>query len=145
MKSKVFDNLFLRLRSRFGSISIEKRHVARRLLHMRREGIVSVTGFMSDQRVSHLDSSINVDFLGRETPMILGTEQLAAKFRMPAVYWDIRRTGRGHYAITARLLAENPEELPEGELTRRYARALTDTIRRDPSNWLWSHKRWKKL
>jgi KDO2-lipid IV(A) lauroyltransferase len=32
----------------------------------------------------------------------------------------------------------------EGELTVMFARFLEDSIRKQPENWLWSHRRWKR-
>ena len=145
LKNEGFDRWFLKLRSRFHSVSLAKHSVARDLLRMRRDGLLSVTGFMSDQRVSHLDSPLPVSFLGRPTEAILGTELLASKLGLAAVYWDLTRTSRGHYRITTRLISDNPAELPQGELTRRYFSLLETTIRRDPANWLWSHNRWKRV
>ena len=41
------------------------------------------------------------------------------------------------------LAAVDAGKLPEGELTIKYAHYLEDVIRRNPSMWLWSHRRWK--
>jgi len=41
------------------------------------------------------------------------------------------------------LITENPRELPEGELTKIYVAKLEQAIRNNPSNYLWSHRRWK--
>lgn len=145
MSNRAVDRLLLGIRSRFHSVSIAKDSVARDLFMMHRRGVLTVTGFMSDQKVSHRDSFISLPLLGRTTEVIDGTAQLAARLDMAAVYWDIERTGRGRYAITTRVLAEHPAQLPPGELTRRYVECLEETIRRDPSNWLWSHNRWKRV
>lgn len=145
LKNRGFDRWFLHLRSRFGSVSLPKHTVARDLLRLRREGKLTVTGFMSDQRVSHLDHTLDVTLLGRPTEAIMGTEQLAARLDLAAVYWDITRTGRGHYRITTRMIDEHPSRLAPGELTRRYMAMLEETIRRQPANWLWSHNRWKRV
>lgn len=143
LKSESFDRLMLELRSRFGSVSIPKESTLRHLLRYRKDGMPSITGFMSDQHPSHGDPGHSTTLLGHPTRMISGTETLARKLDFAAVYWDMERTSRGHYRITTRLLAEHPAELPEGELTERYTRALEATVRRNPAIWLWSHKRWK--
>ena len=116
LANKSADRWFLSVRSRFRSVSLPKRGVFRDLLRMR-----------------------------RPTEVISGTEVLAAKLDLAAVYWDITRISRGHYSITTHMLAEHPGQLPQGELTRRYISHLEATIRRDPSNWLWSHNRWKQV
>lgn len=143
LKSESFDRLMLHIRSRFGSESYPKSTALRSLLRIRRDGCLSITGFMSDQHPGHGDPGYLTTLLGRPTLMITGTETLARKLDMAVVYWDMEHVARGHYRITTRLIAENCRDLPEGAVTERYTRMLEETIRRDPSIWLWSHKRWK--
>lgn len=137
------DALMLRLRSRFGSVSLPKAIVFRSLAMWRAKGIVSVTGFMSDQKPSHGDPTVPLLFLGRPTAFISGTETLARRLGMAAIYWDMEKTSRGHYRITCRPLADNVAETAPGEITRSYAAMLEKTITRNPAIWLWTHKRWK--
>lgn len=143
LRDKTFDRLMLDIRSRFGSRSLPKASVLRDLLRMRRDHIVSITGFMSDQHPSHGDPGHLTTLLGRPTLMISGTETLARKLDMAVIYWDMSRPSRGHYHITTRLITEHPADEPDGAVTETYTRMLEQTIRRDPALWLWSHKRWK--
>lgn len=143
LRNKMFDALMLRVRSRFGSISIPKAVVLRRLIGMKREGLVTVTGFMSDQKPSHGDPTLPLLFLGRPTAFITGTEELARRLNMAAVYWDMHKVSRGHYRIVTRVISENVADTAHGEVTRAYAAMLEQTIERNPAIWLWSHKRWK--
>lgn len=143
LRSEAFDGLMLGIRSRFGSESIDKKVALRRLLQYRREGRLSITGFMSDQHPSHGDPGLITTFMEQPTAIITGTETLARRLGMALIYWDMERVGRGRYRITTRLIADDAASLAEGEATRRYAQMLETTIRRDPSIWLWSHKRWK--
>jgi Kdo2-lipid IVA lauroyltransferase/acyltransferase len=53
------------------------------------------------------------------------------------------RTGRGYYTIVAEMLFRHPNETPEGEITETFNKRLEKEILRDPTIWLWSHKRWK--
>lgn len=144
LRSEAFDGLMLGIRSRFGSESIDKKVALRRLLQYRREGRLSITGFMSDQHPSHGDPGLITTFMEQPTAIITGTETLARRLGMALIYWDMERLGRGRYRVTTRLIADDAASLPEGEATRRYAQMLETTIRRDPSIWLWSHKRWKR-
>lgn len=143
LRNRLFDRLMLDVRSRFDSLSLPKSMVLRDLIKLRRAGKITVTGFMSDQKPSHGDPTVPIVFLGRPTAFISGTEHLAAKMGMPAVYWDTDKIARGRYKVTCRLLADDPASLPDRELTHRYAAALQQTILRDPSIWLWTHDRWK--
>lgn len=143
LRNEWFDRWYLRLRSRFGSVSYPKRTVLRDLIRDRRDGIKTVTGFMSDQKPSHGDPTYITNFLNHPTAMITGTETLARKMDMAVVYWDMEKISRGHYRITVREMAEHPSEWQPMELTAKYTELLQATIRRDPSIWLWTHKRWK--
>ncbi|MCM1020608.1 MAG: lysophospholipid acyltransferase family protein [Muribaculum sp.] len=143
LKNPWFNDYFLKLRSRFGSESYDKRVVLRHLLQLRRAGVLNITGFMSDQKPSHGDTLHVVNFLNHPTAMITGTETLARKLDMAVLYWDVEKPSRGHYRLTVKLVAEHPADLPEFGVTDSYARLLEQTIRRTPANWLWTHNRWK--
>ena len=143
LKSKFFDHLMLKLRSRFHSVGYPKANTFRCLLKARKEGKITVTGFMSDQHPSHGDPGHYTEFLNHPTLFITGTETVARKLKSAAVFWDMSKPKRGHYVITVRPLADDASTMAEGELTENYARMLEQTIRRTPSLWLWTHKRWK--
>lgn len=138
-----FDAYFLKLRSRFGSVSYDKRLVFRDLLRLKRDGKLSITGFMSDQKPSHNDTVHVVKFLNHPTAIITGTETIVRKLDLVAIYWDMEKVKRGHYRITARLISDNAAAMPQFEITDTYTRMLETTILRQPSIWLWSHRRWK--
>lgn len=143
LRDKAFDAIMLRVRSRFGSVSIPKAVVLRRLISLKRDGMVTVTGFMSDQKPSHGDPTLPLLFLNRPTAFITGTEELARRLNMAAVYWDMYKESRGHYRIVTRVISDNVADTPHGSVTRTYAAMLGQTIERNPAIWLWTHKRWK--
>ncbi len=143
LRNRHFDALMLHVRSRFGSESIAKKVTLRRLLELRREGVPSITGFMSDQKPSHGDAVHVVDFMHRRTAVITGTETLARRLGMAVVYWDMSKPSRGHYTIRVRLIADDISAMPQGAVTDTYFKLLQETIDRQPSIWLWSHNRWK--
>jgi len=143
LRDKAMDALMLRIRSRFGARSLPKKNTLRALLGLRREGLPSVTGFMSDQKPSHGDPTYVTTFLSHPTAFITGTETLARRLGMAAVYWDITRRGRGRYHLAVRIISEDVAATEPMAVTAEYVRMLEATIRRDPANWLWSHKRWK--
>lgn len=143
LRNHAFDALMLRIRSRFGSLSFAKATVFRDLVHLKRDNVLTVTGFMSDQKPSHNDPTVVTMFLNRPTAFISGTETLARRIGLAAIYWDMEKTARGHYRITCRLLDDGTHAGEPGTLTRNYAAMLQDTITRNPAIWLWTHKRWK--
>ena len=52
---------------------------------------------------------------------------------------------RGKYKFETEVLVEDVSNLKEGELTRLYRDKLEETIRQNPDNYLWSHRRWKLI
>lgn len=85
-----------------------------------------------------------VQFLNQPTAMLGGPEYIAAKLNLPVVFLHIFRVRRGRYSIRFTAITEDPSMLEEGEITRRYARLLEESINKNRYNWLWSHKRWKR-
>ena len=143
LRNKWFDAIMLRMRSRFHSVSLAKKVAFLDLMRYKRRDIPTITGFMSDQHPSAGDPGCPVMFLNHPTAMITGTETVARRLDAMVIYWDIHRLRRGHYHVKTHFLTDDPGSLPEGELTRTYARMLQQTIERDPANWLWTHNRWK--
>jgi len=97
----------------------------------------------ADQNPSKRKKSIWVDFLGIDTAFLDGPERYAKKYNYPVVYMDVQRKKRGYYTIELSVIAPDPSELPDGEITKRYAEKLESVILKEPGNWLWSHRRWK--
>lgn len=143
LRNRWFDTMMLRIRSRFGSHSYPKKTVFRDLIKEKRTGLPAMVGFMSDQKPSHGDTIHVVSFLNHPTAVITGTETLARRLDMAAIYWDMEKVSRGHYKITNRLISDRLADEPQYSITDRYAAMLEKTIMRDPAVWLWSHKRWK--
>lgn len=143
LKNKWYDEYMLRLRSRFNSLSFKKKTVLRDLLLLRRREMPSITGFMSDQKPSKGDESHIVKFLNHPSAVITGTEQVARKLDMAVVYFDMHKLSRGHYELEVKLITDNTSTMKPMAITDTYVTLLEETIKRNPSIWLWTHNRWK--
>jgi KDO2-lipid IV(A) lauroyltransferase len=98
---------------------------------------------MSDQHPSSRKKAIWVDFLGRGTACLHGADHYARKFDYPVYYMHIRRVKRGYYEASFDLIHASPSELGSSDLIQQYMGILEQEIKRKPSDWLWSHRRWK--
>ena len=85
-----------------------------------------------------------VDFLNQKTYMLPGPDFLATRLKMPAVYLRMDMISRGRYHIEYEKISEPSENRGEYYVTREFARLLEEDIKKNPVNWLWSHKRWKR-
>lgn len=144
-ESRVMDKIMLKVRSRFGAISIPMADTLREIIRQRNAGKTLVIGFIADQAPFWNNIHYWTNFLNHEkTPMFTGTERLVKKADFAALYLDIQRESRGHYVARCTLLTDTPKERSEFEITEMAARALETSIFRQPYLWLWTHNRWKR-
>ena len=144
LENPTIDRLFLRLRQRWGAVCIALTDILRKTIEYKRQGKVSVIGYIGDQ-VPHWNNIHHwCQFLNHDTPVMTGAERIARKNRQALIYLDIRRLRRGYYECDFRLITRHPEQMAEYEPTDMYYQMLEETIRRQPELWLWSHNRWKR-
>lgn len=146
LEDQAMDELFAEQRRRFGALLTPKTLVVRSLAeHLREETDRRyLMAMITDQAPGVDHANYFTDFLHQPTAMLDGVERLARRYDLPVLYFDIERAGPMRFIGHFHLITSTPRELPEGEITERYARLLEATIRRDPALWLWSHKRWKR-
>jgi KDO2-lipid IV(A) lauroyltransferase len=131
------------LRHRFnpdGTIPFQ--HTYRALVRNRKE-MVTLNAIAADQTPTRAEINYWKTFLNQETPFFMGVEKLARSLDFTVVFMDIRRTGRGKYIGEIQMITREPKNTADHEITDHYIRLLEDSIRRQPDNWLWSHRRWK--
>ena len=83
--------------------------------------------------------------MGVEVPVFNGAEQMAVKFDLPVVFADINRTKRGHYEINIDMISEKPMETKKNEITDIFTERLEAQIRKDPTQYFWTHNRFKHM
>ena len=130
-----------RLRTRFGSRLVPAKELLADII--KRRGVVRAVAMVADQEPTTSEHKHWTRFLNRDTAFYMGPEEIARVTRFPVFFIGLRRTARGHYEMQLTPLARAGEALPTGELTERYARLVETQIRAAPSDWPWSHKRWK--
>ena len=100
-------------------------------------------GLVADQSPGSPSNAYWANFFGYPTPFVRGPERGARAGDIPVLFAYIYKSKRGYYRGRLEIGSENPAQLPEGELTRRYADFMERCISELPSLWLWSHRRWK--
>lgn len=142
LRDKYLDELFKRIRSRFGGYNIPKHSTAREIIKLKHDGKKMVVGLITDQWPSGYDKYWTT-FLGQETAFLNGAERIAKMMNFPVFYCELSKKCRGYCEAEFKLMTETPKETREGEITEMFAHRLEQTIRKEPAYWLWSHKRWK--
>jgi KDO2-lipid IV(A) lauroyltransferase len=102
-----------------------------------------VYGFLFEQSPHKSKVKYDLQFLNQTTPVHLGVENVAKIKNAIVITLDIVRVKRGYYVGKYRLLTDTPNETSKYEITNELFRRLEETIKHDPAQWLWSHRRWK--
>jgi KDO2-lipid IV(A) lauroyltransferase len=143
LKSRAFDYLYQRIRTRFNGNVVTKEDTYRLVVRLRRDNIPGVFGLVSDQSPSRNNLNYWTSFLNQDTAILTGPERMARQTGFAIVFADVSKVKRGYYQTRYICLTDQPKAEPENALTERYARLMEASILRDPAYWLWTHKRWK--
>ncbi|MBR1878479.1 MAG: lysophospholipid acyltransferase family protein [Paludibacteraceae bacterium] len=145
-KNASMDALMLDIRSRRGGECVEKQRILREMVRCRANKQPVTIGLISDQKPRPEVTRTWVEFLHQETGFLDGGEMLSRKFGYPVFYAYITHPERGYYKCDFRLIAAQPAQTQDGEITTAYARLLEENIKAQPALWLWTHNRfqWKR-
>lgn len=136
------DKYFNKSRSRFG-IQLVSIRDTKEFFIMHKPKPVAVY-MIADQFPPVKERQKEVVFFNSVTPFLHGPEKYATMLNIPVLFLDLKRVNRGYYQFSLTELSPEPQNLPENELTQRYASLLQKSISDQPESWVWSHKRWKR-
>ena len=141
VKNKIFEKITSDIRQRYGTILIPATKFRSRFHQLSQES--HVLTLVADQNPGTPKKAYWLPFFGKMTPFVTGPEKGARMNNSAVAFANFFPLRRGHYDYDVRLITMNAEELPEGELTRLFVAYIEESIRKNPKNYLWSHRRWK--
>jgi len=113
---------------------------------MRHKGEKKIYNFNTDQSpYGNSSANIFVDFLHQDTRTMTAAAALAHKFGFSVAYQNMRPQSRGHYLIEYTTICEDASKMSVEDIMQRYYELLQKDIEAMPSNYLWTHKRWKDV
>lgn len=134
-----------KMRTRFGSRTVDKKTSAREMFRLLRSG--EILGIVADLNVQPHEG-VFVDFFGVPAATTNGIAKLALRTNavvLPA--FAIWSEEKQKYLMTVNPPVEiektNDDARDVRELTQKITKVIEDVIRRHPEQWLWIHKRWK--
>ncbi len=101
--------------------------------------------FITDQSPTNLEKADWIHFLNQDTPWLHGADRIAREWGWPVVHMEIIRVKRGFYEVELELIEDDPKKTSEGDINFKYVKILEKQILRKPEEWLWSHRRWKRV
>jgi KDO2-lipid IV(A) lauroyltransferase len=123
---------------------LESRRVLRYALEHRSER--KVYNFITDQYpyFSKKDP-LHVRFMNQDTVTMTGAADLARKLGMSVFFLSTLEEEQGRYRFRYIPICEDASSLSSGEIMARYYALLDEDLRKQPWNYLWTHRRWKIL
>jgi KDO2-lipid IV(A) lauroyltransferase len=105
-----------------------------------------ILGILIDQDTD-VESAF-VDFMGKPAWTPTAAASMAIKFGAPVIFGTIQRGGDNRHTITI----EGPLELvrtgnDEKDIianTAMFTKKIEDCIARNPEQWVWMHRRWRR-
>lgn len=138
--NKAFNKLFYNLRARYNSIMVSTTDFKNK-----KEEILTnpySLALAADQN-GNPDSCYWLYFFSKPAPFVTGPAKGAIKNNTAIVFAHFRIKERGHYHFDTTVIAENANEFSPEALTLRFRDLLEQTIKDNPDNYLWSHRRWR--
>lgn len=140
LDNKMWDDIFIKLRSRWNAHIVPMKKAPRVLLDSHNSPWVC--GFIADAWTRHTNNDVWIDFLNQKTRIITGPEEIGDKVGSDFFYLEMIRRKRGYYNITFHKLHPSDTSVSYPYL-REFWKEFEKTIEKGPAYWLWSHKRWK--
>ena len=148
--ARPIDNPFLnrvveRTRARFGNEVIYKRGALKKILALLKNN--GVVGILMDQSVISSEGVV-AEFLGKKDYTMKTPALIAMKTGSPVIPAFIKRVDRGHrIEIGEEIEIDRTEDDDQAVVnnTIRFSRHIEEYIRHNPSEWLWIHRRWKRI
>lgn len=142
MSSKFWDQKINERRERFGMKVIHSKNFKEEIAKNLQSPIAILT--LADQSPGNSNKAYWMNFLNQNTAVQFGTEQMAHEYNLSVVYFSIHKVKRGFYKMELKLISDDPRKCSWGEITEKHVSLLEEAIKNNPSQWIWSHKRWKR-
>lgn len=142
ISSEAVDRLFKKLRNK-GTTVLVGVHEFKSMAHTVFNGQYAL-GLIADQNAGKAALGYWLNFFGKPVPFVTGPDKGARKNNPAIVFVKFVKLKRGYYRFENTVVAEEGAQYKEGELTRMYRDFLEKTIKEQPANYLWTHRRWRK-
>lgn len=139
--NKALDKIFFDFRKRYGTVLISATDFKNKMhsIFTKQHTI----GLAADQNPGVPSNAYWMHFFGRPVPFVTGPSKGAVKNNSAVVMFGFSKIKRGYYHFSATLIAEKAAAYTPQQLTILYKNELEKVIRKDPANYLWSHRRFK--
>ena len=145
LTNKYFQKKIKTSREKYGSFLLSRYKIFEFVESLKKSKDYGLLGFIGDQSPKKKSKSYHRNFMGVKVPVFTGAERIAKKYNYPVFYCQINRVKRGFYEATITALAPKPNEFKKNAITDLFFEKLEQQIKKKPSEYLWTHNRFKYL
>ena len=142
MTNKYFDKLFKKIRKKHKAFLISRYNI-KEFMSSLDDNKYYLFGFAADQSPRKVGKSYINKFFGHKVPIFTGAERFAKDYNLAVVFADINREKRGYYKTKFIEIIDKKDT--EYSITDQFITLLENQVKRDPSQYFWSHNRFKHL
>ena len=143
LSNPFFDKKTRETRGKYRTTLVPTKDIYKVISSNSKNNIISIYGFLGDQSPKINKVHYWSKFLNVKVPIHTGAEMLAKKNNLSVVAFHTKKVKRGYYESTFKLLAENPNDFKNYEITDLYLKELENSIFSEPEYYFWTHKRFK--
>jgi len=143
LNSSFFNQLMHQIRGRFGAQLVEKRTSFRTMIQ--HKSMTCITAMVADQLTRNFQHRYETNFMNQATGFYSGPERIALKLKQPVLFVSMQRKKRGFYEVIFDVIDAPSFHEEQNYITEQYVQKVELAIRKRPTEWLWSHNRWKKI
>ena len=143
LMNKYLNQLVQKIRKKHDGYLISRYSAIETMKKKDKEGELAFYGFASDQSPRPKPNIYWRNFLSVKVPVFMGAELIARELNFAIVYARVNRIRRGYYEAEFELLTENPRKTKKYEITDTFTTWLEKDIYNDPTQYLWTHNRFK--
>ncbi len=140
ISDKVIDRIFYKVRTRFGSQMVSAKNYRQDFAPFAKKRFTLV--LVADQS-EFPEKAYWAPFFGKQATFVKGPERTAVTNLASVTMATIKKIKRGYYHSDLVLLTTDPGSLSKGEITKQMVAFIENSIREQPANYLWSHRKWK--
>ena len=141
-KSKLVNEIISKSREKFGGETIPMQEAKKTILQDANYG-KSLYLMVADQSPYKTKIKYDLKFLNQTTPVFQGFDKIARKNNLGVVYLNITRKARGKYHYQVVDVLPQHKYFEENEIVHQFYQLLEENILQNPSNYMWTHRRWK--
>ena len=142
MTNRYFDKLFKKIRKKHQAFLVSRYHIKDFMRNLDTDKY-HLFGFAADQSPRKVGKSYINNFLGHKVPIFTGAERFSKDYDLSVVFADITRTKRGFYKTVFTEIED--KDSSKYSVTDQFINLLEKQIIRDPSQYFWTHNRFKHL